>query len=209
MLVPLLEELYGKVWPDLCARYGFDVEHPVRVECFPVHNDFSARTVGFTGFGALGVCFGEVFTLVSKSGQPMAFLRLDDSVSQVEVVVFNSTYAQAREFLHEDAVILVKGRVERQGEGETKVKAFEVLPFDAVPLVGEVRLRVDARTAPSTFIDDLARVIKDFPGESPVVVDVDTSDGRKRLRLGPGFKVRPAPDFFAEVRVLGSEAQLV
>jgi DNA polymerase III subunit alpha len=148
-------------------------------------------------------------TLVSKSGQPMAFLRLDDSVSQVEVVVFNSTYAQAREFLHEDAVILVKGRVERQGEGETKVKAFEVLPFDAVPLVGEVRLRVDARTAPATFIDDLARVIKDFPGESPVVVDVDTSDGRKRLRLGPGFKVRPAPDFFAEVRVLGSEAQLV
>jgi DNA polymerase-3 subunit alpha len=148
-------------------------------------------------------------TLVSKSGQPMAFLRLDDSVSQVEVVVFNSTYAQAREFLHEDAVILVKGRVERQGEGETKVKAFEVLPFDAVPLVGEVRLRVDARTAPATFIDDLARVIKDFPGESPVVVDVDTSDGRKRLRLGPGYKVRPAPDFFAEVRVLGSEAQLV
>ena len=52
-------------------------------------------------------------------------------------------------------------------------------------------------------------MIREFPGESPVVVDVDTSDGRKRLRLGPGFKVRPAPDFFAEVRVLGSEAQLV
>jgi tetratricopeptide (TPR) repeat protein len=69
VLVPLLEELYGKVWPDLCARYGFDVEHPVRVECFPVHNDFSARTVGFTGFGALGVCFGDVFTLVSPRSE--------------------------------------------------------------------------------------------------------------------------------------------
>src|SRR3954468_11681992 len=128
-----------------------------------------------------------------RTGQPMAFVRLDDSVSQVEVVVFNSTYAACRDFLREDAVIVVKGRVEHK-EGEIKIKAFEVVPFDAVPLVGEVRLRVDARTAPASFIDELARLIREFPGESPVVVDVDTSDGRKCLRLGPGFKVRPAPD---------------
>jgi DNA polymerase III subunit alpha len=174
--------------------------------------DTQLRDLGGRPDGAavtIGGLIAGMRTLVSKSGQPMAFVRLDDSVSQVEVVVFNSTYAAAREYLREDAVILVKGRVERKDEGETKIKAFEVMPFDAVPLVGEVQLRVDARTAPATFIDDLARVIRDFPGESPVVVDVDTSEGRKRLRLGPGYKVRPVPDFFAEVRVLGSEAQLV
>jgi len=65
VLVPLLEEAYGRAWPDLCRRWSFDPKSEVRIECFPKHDDFSARTVGFTGFGALGVCFGSVFTLVS------------------------------------------------------------------------------------------------------------------------------------------------
>lgn len=69
VLVPLLEEAYGRAWPDLCKRWSFDPATAVRVECFPKHNDFSARTVGFTGFGALGVCFGNVFTLVSPRSE--------------------------------------------------------------------------------------------------------------------------------------------
>jgi tetratricopeptide (TPR) repeat protein len=69
VLAPVLDELYSRVWPDLCARYGFDASEPVRVECFPRHADFSSRTVGFTGFGALGVCFGSVFTLLSPRSE--------------------------------------------------------------------------------------------------------------------------------------------
>jgi DNA polymerase III subunit alpha len=139
----------------------------------------------------------------------MAFVRLDDAVSTVEVVVFNSAYVAAREHLYEDRVLVVKGRVDRREEGETKVVALEVTPFDAVPLTGEVRVRVDARTTPASFIDGLGRAIRDFPGTSPVVVEMSTADGPRRLRLGPAYRVQPAPDFFAEVRVLGGEAQYV
>jgi hypothetical protein len=106
-------------------------------------------------------------------------------------------------------VLVVKGRVDRREEGETKVVALEVTPFDAVPLTGEVRVRVDARTTPASFIDGLGRAIRDFPGTSPVVVEMSTADGPRRLRLGPAYRVQPAPDFFAEVRVLGGEAQYV
>jgi tetratricopeptide (TPR) repeat protein len=69
VLVPLLDEAYGRAWPDLCRRWEFDPQTPVRIECFPKHDDFSARTVGFTGFGALGVCFGNVFTLLSPRSE--------------------------------------------------------------------------------------------------------------------------------------------
>ncbi|MBL8842542.1 MAG: tetratricopeptide repeat protein [Planctomycetes bacterium] len=69
VLVPLLEEVYGHAWPDLCKRWDFDLRREVRIECFPHHPDFSARTVGFTGFGALGVCFGDVFTLISPRSE--------------------------------------------------------------------------------------------------------------------------------------------
>jgi DNA polymerase-3 subunit alpha len=129
-------------------------------------------------------------------------------VDQIEVIVFNSTYAECRHFLHEDAVLVVKGRVDRREEGETKLRALEVVHFDEAPARGEVRLRVDARRAPATFIGELARLIREHPGQAPVIVELATSDGPKRLRLGPDYMVRPEPDFFDEIRLLGGDAQL-
>jgi DNA polymerase-3 subunit alpha len=158
----------------------------------------------------VGGLVSGIRTIVTKSGKPMAFVRLDDSVSQLEVVVFNSTYDVCREHLVEDAVLIVKGRVERRDEGEAKVMALDVQPFDEVPLVGEVRLSVDARRARATLVEELTRVIRDFPGAAPVVVDLKTSEGRKLLRLGPEFRVDGnSHEFFAEVRPFVESAQLV
>jgi hypothetical protein len=58
-------------------------------------------------------------------------------------------------------------------------------------------------------VSELARLINEFPGEASVVMEVATEEGERVLRLGPAYKVRPASEFFSEVRVLGGEAQLV
>jgi DNA polymerase-3 subunit alpha len=139
---------------------------------------------------------------VTKKGEPMAFVQLEDLTGSVEVVVFNSTYATARELLVEDAVLVVKGRVDHKQQGETKLVALEVSRFEAVPERREVRLKVDARSAPAGVIRELAGVVRDFPGEAPVYVDLVTSLGSKLLELGPEYRVDPQPDFFASVRHL-------
>ena len=145
----------------------------------------------------------------SRSGDPMAFIRLDDGMTQIEVVVFGKVYGACREHLVEDGIVIIKGRVDRRDEGETKLRAIEIAPFEAVPARGEVRLRVDGRVAGPAFVEELARIIKEFPGDASVVMEVATDEGARVMRLGPGYKVRPASDFFSEVRVLGGEAQLV
>jgi DNA polymerase III subunit alpha len=139
---------------------------------------------------------------VTKKGEPMAFVQLDDLTGSVEVVVFNSTYAAARELLVEDAVLVVKGRVDHKQQGETKLVALEVSRFEAAPERREVRLKVDARSAPAGVIRELAGLVRDFPGEAPVYVDLVTSIGPKLLELGPEYRVDPQPDFFASVRHL-------
>jgi hypothetical protein len=73
----------------------------------------------------------------------------------------------------------------------------------------EVRLKVDARNARAGLIRELAGLVRDFPGESPVLVDLVTSTGPKLLELGPSFKVKPVPDFFAEVKALLGEAAVL
>ena len=54
-----------------------------------------------------------------------------------------------------------------------------------------MRLRVDAQRAQAGVISELAGLIRDFPGEAPVFVDLDTSLGPRRLELGPATASRP------------------
>jgi DNA polymerase-3 subunit alpha len=135
----------------------------------------------------------------------MVFMRLDDVTGGVEVVVFNSVYASSRDLLVPDRVLVVKGRVDHK-EGETKLIAVEVAEFEAAPERRQVRLKLDARVARAGLIRELAGVVREFPGESPVIVDMVTSQGPRSMRLGPDFRVRPVPDFFAEVKALLGES---
>ena len=147
--------------------------------------------------------------VTTKRGEPMVFVLLDDPTGSAEVVVFNSTYTAARDHLEADRVLVVKGRVDHKQAGETKLVALEVRPFEAVQARREVRLRIDARRARAGLIGELASVVRDFPGEALVVVDLDTSLGERTLALGPGYRVKPDSDFFAEVKALLGEAAVV
>ena len=69
-----------------------------------------------------------------------------------------------------------------------------------------MRLRVDATKAPAGHRARARSVVKDFPGETPVLVAISTSQGETTLALGPDYRVRPEPDFFAEVKSLLGEA---
>ena len=147
--------------------------------------------------------------VTTKRGDPMVFVALDDPTGHAEVVVFNSTYAEARDHLEADRILVVKGRVDHKQAGETKLVAIEVTPFEATPVRHEVRLRIDARRAPAGLIRELATLVKDFPGEAAVYVDLETSGGERTLALGAGYRVKPDADFFAEARALLGEAALV
>jgi len=60
------------------ARTGLDRAYgihpsPIRVEIFDHQKDFSIRTVGVPNFGALGVCFGNVITILGPYGGKINF----------------------------------------------------------------------------------------------------------------------------------------
>jgi len=146
--------------------------------------------------------------VTTKRGDLMVFVTLDDPTGTAEVVVFNSTYATARELLEPDRILVVKGRVDHKQAGETKLVALEVSAFEAVQVRREVRLRIDAREAPAGLIRELATLVRDFPGEAPVYVALETSVGERTLALGPEYRVKPDSDFLAEVKALLGEAAI-
>jgi len=147
----------------------------------------------------IGGLVSSVRQTMTKKGDPMAFVQLEDTTGVVEVVVFSKAFTAARPLLEQDRIVIVKGRVDQRGGGETKLVAFEVMEFDAVAVIGIVRIEVDARNAPADAIERLRRICEEYHGDHPVVVDLQTSSGNRRLRLGPGFRVRPDQALFAEI----------
>ena len=174
---------------DIADQLRRKVDVPIR----ELENRKEGETV------TIGGLVSSVRQTMTKKGDPMAFVQLEDTTGVVEVVVFSKAFTAARPLLEQDRIVIVKGRVDQRGGGETKLVAFEVAEFDAVAIIGIVRIEVDARNAPADAIERLRRICEEYHGDHPVVVDLQTSSGNRRLRLGPGFRVRPDQALFAEI----------
>lgn len=64
-----LGELADRAYSALSARYGYAPRPPIRMEVYRSHADFSVRTVGLTGLGALGVSFGSTIAFDSPAAK--------------------------------------------------------------------------------------------------------------------------------------------
>ncbi len=70
VLRPYVEQVTSEAFEALVERYGgYAPSLPIRLEIFPSHTDFSVRTIGLGGIGALGVSFGSVVAMDSPSAK--------------------------------------------------------------------------------------------------------------------------------------------
>ena len=139
----------------------------------------------------------------------MMFATLDDLEGSVELLVFGKALAEHEAALAVDEVVLVKGRVDHKEAGTTCVVVQTVEPFSpsqeeieraraeaeaavrtATTLAQPVHLRVSVDSLSSGTIDELKHAIEDFPGPAEVLIDIDTSTGTRRLRLGEAYRVQ-------------------
>jgi DNA polymerase-3 subunit alpha len=162
--------------------------------------------------------------LKTKSGTTMMFATLDDLEASVEVVVFEKVLNDCAEALAVDEVVVIRGRVDHKEAGKTALIAQSVDRFTPTPAEVEkareqmkakalkaapvpMRVLLDATNLPASVIDDLKHLLGSFPGESEVVLELKTTTGARRLRLGEDFRVAPTPTLRAELEhVLGPAA---
>ena len=172
--------------------------HPL-ADCRKQLRRLTTVTIGEVGTLAdgqsvtLGGIVGAVKNIMTKRGEPMAFVRLDDLEGGIEVVVVPQVLAAARELLREDALVLMSGRIDQKGEGETKLVAQTITPFEPDPAEEEDRLllKVEASRLAGADMGMLKQLISDHPGEASVVVDLMTPEGSVRMRLGKEYLVDP------------------
>jgi DNA polymerase-3 subunit alpha len=150
----------------------------------------------------------------TKKGDFMMFATLDDIDAQVELVVFGKTLDASGDALMQDSIVLVRGKVEHKDRDKTCIVVQQIDPFtpsddevekareeEAKPSVGagSLRLHLDAAALPARVLTDLKDVLSEFPGETDVVIELVTSVGRRRLKLGADFRVSRDASLHAEL----------
>jgi DNA polymerase-3 subunit alpha len=147
--------------------------------------------------------FGGVVTGLqrkwTRKGDLMAVFQLEDLQSAVEVMVFPKTMTDHGHKLEDDAVVIVKARVDARDD-QPKLIAMELDPFE--PMSGEafpLRLKVASSRLSEGLIEDLKRLLTEHPGDSEVLLHL----GEKQiLRLPPAWTVDVGPALLGELRVL-------
>ena len=166
----------------------------------------------------VGGVIAECKRIRTKKGDPMMFATLDDLEGQVEMLVFNSAYAQNADKVDADRVLIVRGRVDHKEQGETKLVAQDVEVFEpsreeveqareeaSVP-AAEKQIAVTVDTSVSeSFLDDLKDVVSSFPGEHQLLLRV----GERTLALGPAYRVSGCSGCRADLAALSGAALAV
>ncbi|HRW37197.1 MAG TPA: DNA polymerase III subunit alpha [Aquihabitans sp.] len=158
--------------------------------------------------GAMRVVGGVVNGLQrkwTKKGDLMAVFTLEDLQTSIEVMVFPKTMADIGHLLADDAVLIVKGRIDKRDDTPKfiamDVEVFEGITDGAPPLYLKVSPhRVDAR-----LVDELKAVLTRFPGEARVVLHL----GEQKLRLSEEFCVDTSGGLIGELRVLLGPGALI
>jgi DNA polymerase III subunit alpha len=149
----------------------------------------------------LGGRIASIRRIVTKKGDNMAAVQLEDMQGSVEVVVFPKTYAMTAELLRDDAIVLVTGTVKlRDEEPQIVCESIEVLVVTEEDINRrEYLLRIQLAKSGNDVHDivrtqDLLSVLRQFPGADHFEVVVP--NGRWIARLAPaaplgGIRVCP------------------
>ena len=69
LLQPYIAELAEQAYARFASTYRYTPPPPIRIEVYRSHADFSVRTVGLAGIGALGVSFGTTLAFDSPAAK--------------------------------------------------------------------------------------------------------------------------------------------
>jgi len=171
----------------------------------------------------VGGMITETKRIRTKKGDPMMFATLDDLETSVEMIVFGKPLLACEDALAPDSIVIIRGRVDHKDREKTclivqqadlfqptEEEVAEAQEREAVTPSGPeaLRLRLDANMLPASVLGELRELLTGFPGESEVVIELCTSIGERRLKLGTQFKVERNASLHAELESLLKDAIL-
>jgi DNA polymerase-3 subunit alpha len=148
-------------------------------------------------------------TMQTRRGDRMAFVTLDDRTGRLELAVFSDLYAQSRELLAKDTLLVVEGQVSvDEYTGGFKMSAEKLYNIDQARAAFSARLVIDvnADQAGNGFVEELKEILKPAAqGKCPVYLHYQGSQAEAEIVLGDEWRISPTNTVLERLSRLAGE----
>jgi DNA polymerase-3 subunit alpha len=139
---------------------------------------------------------------VTRQGNAWAAAILEDLEGAIEVLFFPATYQQYMTQVIEDAVVVVKGRLDRREDAPKlvamDVRVPELNPGEQGPFVISI---LEARCV-QPVVERLKEVLGTHPGPVEVHLKLLSGSRAKVVKLDDKLRVKPSPSLLADLKQL-------
>jgi DNA polymerase-3 subunit alpha len=140
---------------------------------------------------------------VTKQGNVWAIASLEDLEASIDVMIFPQVYQLVGAHVVPDAVLLVKGRLDRSEEEAPKLRAMEVtVPDLSTGESGPVVVTIPASRCIPPVIDRFKDVLAVHPGVTEVRLALQNGPRTTVVRLDERLRVTPSPALYADLKAL-------
>jgi DNA polymerase-3 subunit alpha len=178
----------------------FGVEHVIAA-----HVDCPVSALADKDDGAsvvVGGLLSSVTRRVTKQGNAWAAVQLEDLEGSVEVMFFPATYQLAAIHLVEDAVVLIRGRVDKRDDTPKLIASDITVPDLSVGPRGPVTVSMPTARCTQPVVERLKEVLRAHPGTTDVLLQLTTGAKTTVVRLDDGHRVTANPSLFADLKAL-------
>ncbi|MBB70863.1 MAG: DNA polymerase III subunit alpha [Legionellales bacterium] len=151
-------------------------------------------------------------TMMTKRGDRMAFVTLDDRSGRIDMAVFSDLYAECRELLSSDELLVVEGEVSIDDyTGGFRMSCRRLMDIEQARRVyaKHILLKLTPDTA-DTFSTQVKSILsRHGNGACPVCLDYQRPDSEGRIQLGDQWRVNPSDELLDELREVMGREQVV
>ena len=137
-----------------------------------------------------------------------ARFRLEDLDGSIEVMAWPNVLKKDGSCLHNGAIVLLSGRLEKGDERPPQLIANDAMFLEEAPvrLTKAVHLKISAAGADEELLKSVQKVAGGSPGDAALVLHFATlHHGEAVLEAGPSFRIRPTRELLSHLKALLGE----
>ncbi len=156
----------------------------------------------------VGGIITKVIDNVTKKGQAMAFVTIEDIMGTLETVVFPNVYEQSRHNLVEGKKIFISGKASVDASGDAKLLADKIVSFDAVPKKLWIRFPDEAAymSAKESLKQKLAQEELSDEGSDNVIIYC--TNEKKMDKWGIEERTKVTPRMLEDLKMMYGDANV-
>ncbi len=139
-----------------------------------------------------------------RRNKQMAFFTLNGLDGSVDALTFSATFEKFKEYISNDALVFMEGRVSKRSDDDLKILVNRVIPLEDAQneYAREVHVAFDPNSVADGHVDKMKSLARRYSGACNLIFHLREGENRERQMLARNIRVSANRSFIRNLREL-------